>query len=152
MTDEQMAEIEERTVAAVKANADEWELSPAGWEGIGYMLSHKTEGWNVAWFWSDWDEPDMQAFIELFRHSRQDVTSLVAEVRRLKGRVAELEHRSNEWQHDCANWANRAMKAEDRVAALERDVQWYKFAPLGDNHHNAALCPYCNPTGAGVEG
>ncbi len=26
-----------------------------------------------------------------------------------------------------------------------RDIKAARFAPLGDNHHNAAECPYCNP-------
>lgn len=25
------------------------------------------------------------------------------------------------------------------------DLDAARFAPLGDNHHNAALCPYCQP-------
>jgi hypothetical protein len=36
---------------------------------------------------------------------------------------------------------------------LKHDVEKYKlmaFAPLGDNHHNAAMCPYCSPTYAAL--
>lgn len=37
-----------------------------------------------------------------------------------------------------------------RALLTERDdaremSRHYQFAPMGDNHHNAALCPYCNP-------
>jgi hypothetical protein len=35
--------------------------------------------------------------------------------------------------------------ARQRVAELEREVKEAKFMPLGDNHHNALKCPYCNP-------
>lgn len=28
---------------------------------------------------------------------------------------------------------------------LERELAEAKFRPIGDNHHNAVLCPYCNP-------
>lgn len=33
-------------------------------------------------------------------------------------------------------------RAEFRDAVLR-----IGFGPLGDNHHNAALCPYCTPRG-----
>lgn len=29
---------------------------------------------------------------------------------------------------------------------LESQIERYKFAPLGDNHHNAAMCPHCRPS------
>lgn len=28
---------------------------------------------------------------------------------------------------------------------LEAALPFLVFSPLGDNHHNARLCPYCNP-------
>ncbi len=34
--------------------------------------------------------------------------------------------------------------AEERKAA-KRELAEAKFSPAGDNHHNAAKCPYCNP-------
>jgi hypothetical protein len=40
----------------------------------------------------------------------------------------------------------RATEADDRIQELESAVaRWQEvsFRPLGDNHHNAALCPYC---------
>jgi hypothetical protein len=36
-----------------------------------------------------------------------------------------------------------ALLARAEKAEAERDVA--RFAPLGDNHHNALRCPYCNP-------
>jgi hypothetical protein len=30
------------------------------------------------------------------------------------------------------------------VDELRRIVARHVFGPMGDNHHNAALCPYCN--------
>lgn len=49
----------------------------------------------------------------------------------LEARVAEQEQRLHTY-------------AEERKAA-KRELAEAKFAPLGDNHHNAAKCPYCNP-------
>lgn len=33
----------------------------------------------------------------------------------------------------------------DLARQLERELAEAKFRPIGDNHHNAVLCPYCNP-------
>lgn len=38
---------------------------------------------------------------------------------------------------------HREQQAEER--GYERGRRDYQFAPEGDNHHNAALCPYCSP-------
>lgn len=35
-----------------------------------------------------------------------------------------------------------------QIAALHTELDRWKalaFAPMGDNHHNALACPYCNP-------
>lgn len=45
------------------------------------------------------------------------------------------------WESD-----QRADEADDRIQELEAAVTRWKeqsFRPLGDNHHNAALCPHC---------
>jgi len=37
-----------------------------------------------------------------------------------------------------------------QIATLQKEVAYWKqlaFSPLGDNHHNALLCPHCNPNG-----
>jgi regulator of replication initiation timing len=42
---------------------------------------------------------------------------------------------------------------QQRIGELEAEVLKWKqqsFRPLGDNHHNALACPYCNPGGAGL--
>jgi hypothetical protein len=36
--------------------------------------------------------------------------------------------------------------AEVVETVLEAALPHFRFYPLGDNHHNAALCPYCSPT------
>lgn len=39
---------------------------------------------------------------------------------------------------------------DDDLSVLARQMlRWREraFAPLGDNHHNALLCPHCNPEG-----
>lgn len=33
------------------------------------------------------------------------------------------------------------------IKRLECAVREAQFHPLGDNHHNALLCPHCNPEG-----
>lgn len=43
--------------------------------------------------------------------------------------VAELEAKVERLRAEAARWKAQA------------------FAPLGDNHHNALLCPHCNPEG-----
>ena len=35
--------------------------------------------------------------------------------------------------------------AASTITALREEVRRARFAPLGDNHHNALACPYCNP-------
>lgn len=37
----------------------------------------------------------------------------------------------------------RLAALEARVSAAEVLIATARFAPLGDNHHNAAACPYC---------
>ena len=32
-------------------------------------------------------------------------------------------------------------------AEFDRELAAARYAPMGDNHHNAVLCPYCNPNG-----
>lgn len=34
-----------------------------------------------------------------------------------------------------------------RIKSLEAELAQARFAPAGDNHHNAVACPYCNPEG-----
>ena len=36
-------------------------------------------------------------------------------------------------------------RAGARGKLLLEMIEEIRFAPLGDNHHNAAKCPYCNP-------
>ncbi len=49
----------------------------------------------------------------------------------------------------------RAQAAEQRLAALQSEVERQlleaRYSPLGDNHHNAAQCPYCNPKYAALQ-
>lgn len=47
---------------------------------------------------------------------------------------------------------SRAQAAEARAAMLERERDEARYRPgLGDNHHNAMACPYCNPGRRGAE-
>jgi hypothetical protein len=34
---------------------------------------------------------------------------------------------------------------QSEIERLKKELAEAKFAPLGDNHHNAAACPYCSP-------
>lgn len=40
---------------------------------------------------------------------------------------------------------DRAEAAEAEVTELRDELRRARFEPLGDNHHNAAACPYCSP-------
>lgn len=46
-------------------------------------------------------------------------------------------------------WDKRSMLPEHSEEIIEDVIDavapFLKFSPLGDNHHNAALCPYCTP-------
>lgn len=42
----------------------------------------------------------------------------------------------------------RAKVADAERRGYERGRRDFQFQPEGDNHHNAALCPYCSPDGA----
>jgi hypothetical protein len=65
-----------------------------------------------------------------------------------KSRVAEVGGILFEVQLLGDSWVGetlRSEKAEAEVERLQKELAEAKFAPLGDNHHNAAACPYCNP-------
>ncbi len=36
-----------------------------------------------------------------------------------------------------------AVEMERRILVLEDQLKEARYAPMGDNHHNAALCPHC---------
>ena len=38
-------------------------------------------------------------------------------------------------------------KAGEAKRALLAAIELERFRPMGDNHHNAEACPYCNPNG-----
>ena len=46
-------------------------------------------------------------------------------------------------------WDKRSMLPEDTEEIVEdvlaAALPFFRFYPLGDNHHNAAMCPYCSP-------
>ncbi len=49
-------------------------------------------------------------------------------------------------------WRRRALAAEAECARLGAEAETLReqvadarFHPMGDNHHNAFVCPYCNP-------
>lgn len=44
---------------------------------------------------------------------------------------------------DVQRWMGRALAAEADAARWKAQA----FQPLGDNHHNAEMCPHCNPNG-----
>lgn len=47
---------------------------------------------------------------------------------------------------ECSRLAEIAALKEQLAAAQAEAARWKElaFAPMGDNHHNAKLCPYCN--------
>lgn len=62
--------------------------------------------------------------------------------------IVEVSIRNPQVAEYVKHWEGRTEKSEaenvelrERVKELERE----RFNPLGDNHHNAAKCPYCRP-------
>ena len=50
-------------------------------------------------------------------------------------------HHTMDWTDDT-----HGDSCVDRIEQVVRGVtKELQFAPLGDNHHNAAACPHCNP-------
>lgn len=61
---------------------------------------------------------------------------------------------TNEWEDSELGIANLRDRIAAALAAARRDGEAigyergrrdFQFRPEGDNHHNAALCPYCSP-------
>jgi hypothetical protein len=67
--------------------------------------------------------------------------TLEAEIRALKARS------TNDFYRDLLgkDQRDKLSKAEADIDRLKKELAEAKFAPLGDNHHNAAACPYCSP-------
>lgn len=73
--------------------------------------------------------------------------------------IAELlaEELKKQWwlsSHDATKIAQGLVAPDGLVAQLVADAETrgyergrsdFQFRPEGDNHHNAALCPYCSP-------
>ena len=57
------------------------------------------------------------------------------------------------YDYTCRLGPNKAGDARLMAAEIVKhraEIDRWKaqaFAPLGDNHHNALLCPHCNPEG-----
>lgn len=52
-----------------------------------------------------------------------------------------------EARHDgiCGYQGGQSVPLREAIDALKRHYLEVRFRPLGDNHHNARLCPYCSP-------
>lgn len=46
---------------------------------------------------------------------------------------------------DCDRATLDAWVKSRTLASAVEQLQAAQFSPMGDNHHNAAKCPYCNP-------
>lgn len=52
------------------------------------------------------------------------------------------------WKHSeelCTEAATELARLQAENEALRRERDEARFSPIGDNHHNALKCPYCNP-------
>lgn len=52
------------------------------------------------------------------------------------------------WRLSDGDRQNLLDEAIEQIEQLKKECAKWKemsFAPLGDNHHNAAACPHCNP-------
>lgn len=76
---------------------------------------------------------------------KRRIEELEADLKRSKEMMSYC-HKSHDWYSD-GHLEMLALKR--RVQELEHEVEKWKmiaFSPLGDNHHNAKLCPHCNAT------
>jgi hypothetical protein len=48
-------------------------------------------------------------------------------------------------RRDLAKYGITVRRLVATIAEVERERDEARFSPLGDNHHNAAACPYCTP-------
>lgn len=68
---------------------------------------------------------------------------------RAKARAAAHEAMRDDWSYQVAPACLIALLDErDRIA---EELAAARFAPLGDNHHNAEACPYCSPKRLALE-
>lgn len=89
----------------------------------------------------------------------------VAAARKVIAEEAELPHmaRARDYvdEHSVGNARARQLAALRRADAdadaangvfvrkvIEAALPFLQFSPVGDNHHNAAACPYCMPEGS----
>jgi hypothetical protein len=89
---------------------------------------------------------------ELIRSTSEQLTALTAqpsEVERLtkeRDKANELLGKSSLADHQWRmEQRDKLWKAEAEIAVLKADLERARYAPLGDNHHNAAACPHCRP-------
>lgn len=60
------------------------------------------------------------------------------------------EHQSTPEREAFFEFAGDARLMAAEIVKHRAEIDRWKaqaFAPLGDNHHNALLCPHCNPEG-----
>jgi predicted nuclease with TOPRIM domain len=93
----------------------------------------------------------LRAEVERLRASKDDWAATATHFRKkLKAAEAEVEQLKAE---------RDALKSERidlrlRISELEFQIERLKllvYAPLGDNHHNALECPYCQQRAAGTK-
>jgi hypothetical protein len=75
-------------------------------------------------------------------HETGDVRPVIE---RLGADLASALRHERELADDRDDWKRRAEVAEAEIKALKSDLERARYAPLGENHHNAAACPYCRP-------
>lgn len=63
----------------------------------------------------------------------------------LAERVASLRVERDRLREEVDSRGTRVAALREECERLRAAVAEAKFSPLGDNHHNAAACPYCNP-------
>lgn len=81
-----------------------------------------------------------------FRQFIQHARALTAHVAALRASLQSVKGSDYLTQaHDFAELALAAAPDEPPVAEGREAAEREKFGPLGDNHHNAMACPYCNP-------
>lgn len=71
------------------------------------------------------------------------------ELRKENARLRELADGYNRMREAAERRAQAAENAvnilEAEIIEMDRERRGERFSPIGDNHHNALLCPYCSP-------
>lgn len=77
---------------------------------------------------------------ELIERARQHYEALITETEQSESYYIPISLKSR-----LVYALRQAMKTRDKLADALEVAELLRYSPTGDNHHNAATCPYCRP-------